>query len=81
MKINLEKTQGIKMYNSEEIEELLNKCKSRKVSKIMTDEKYDYIKNIEKQKINLINLLEYCCYDENFDAFSVITKLKEIINE
>ena len=36
---------------------------------------------LEKQKIKFIKLIEYCCYNEDFDADLIITKLKEIISE
>ena len=43
--------------------------------------KFDYIQELKEQKTELIKLVEYCCYEEDFDADFLIQKLKEITNE
>jgi hypothetical protein len=38
----------------------------------------NYIKELEEQNKRLIELIEYCCYDEDFDADSVIIATEKI---
>ena len=39
---------------------------------------WNYIKELKQQKKELIKLIEYCCYEEDFDADFLIQRLKEI---